>query len=198
MRLDKIILKRIYNHGRGWVFVPSDFFDFAGREPVWKALAKLTNQGKIRRITKGFYHYSILHHYLGEVPPSYEQIAKAIARKNGWRLQHSGAYAANILGLSEQVPAKIVFLTDGSGHAVSFGNQRIIFKKTATLFMATAGKISGLVIQALRYLGKDNVDAKVINALQSRLSPKDKKQLMRDIGFTPDWISDVFRKINGL
>ncbi len=100
----------------------------------------------------------------------------------------------NILGLSEQVPAKIVFLTDGSGRTVSIGNQRIVFKKTATFYMATAGRISGLVIQALRYLGKDNVDANVIRTLQTRLSPKDKRQLMCDIGFTPGWISDIFRK----
>ena len=80
-RIDKSVLKRIYNHGRGWVFVPSDFFDFAGREPAWKVLAKLTSQGKIRRITKGFCYYPILHYSIGEVPPAYEQIAKAIVEK---------------------------------------------------------------------------------------------------------------------
>lgn len=165
-RIDKSVLQRIHGHGRGWVFIPSDFFDFAGREPAWNTLVRLTHQGKIRRITKGFYYYPRFHHFWGEVSPNYEEIAKAIARKNGWRIQRTGAHAANILGLSDQVPAQIVFLTDGSGRTVTIGNQRIKFKKTATLYMTTAGKISGLVIQALRYLGKHNVDNNVVRALQ--------------------------------
>ncbi|HPN88742.1 MAG TPA: DUF6088 family protein [Candidatus Omnitrophota bacterium] len=193
--VSKKIMRRIYSHKRGWVFVPIDFVDFEGRKPALKALAKLTSQGKIRRITKGFYYYPRFHHFLGEVPPDYEQIAKAIARKNGLRIQRTGAYAANILGLSDQVPAQIVFLTDGSSRTVSIGNQRITFKKTATLYMVTAGRISGLVIQALRYLGKDSVDHVTINKLKRCLSQKDKKQLFRDISLAPAWISEVIRKI---
>lgn len=192
---DDIVVSRIYGHGRGWVFTPSNFFDLGSHFAVRKALERLTKQGTIRRLSPGLYDYPRRHPALGDLVPNYEQIGKAFAGQHKLRLQPSGAYAANLLGLTEQVPAKIVFLTDGPNRKLTIGNQRIIFKRTTPKNMAAAGRISGLAIQALRHLGKDNVDDDIIDRLKARLSDDDKQQLFKDISCAPAWIGAIFRKM---
>ncbi len=135
------------------------------------------------------------HPKLGVLSPTPEQIAQALAGKDDLRIQPSGAYAANLLGLSEQVPAKVVFLTDGANRKIKVGNQEIILKRTTPKNMATAGRTSGLVIQALRSLGKRNVDDAVVDTLARRLSPDERRQLIKDIRHAPAWIGEIFRRL---
>jgi hypothetical protein len=106
--------------------------------------------------------------------PTPDQIARVLAGKDALRLQPSGAYAANRLGLSEQVPAKAIFLTDGMNREVKVGRQEVVLKQTTPKYMATTGRTSGLVIQALRYLGKQNVDDSVVGRLQKQLNVADR------------------------
>ena len=127
--------------------------------------------------------------------PTAEQIALALAGKDSLRIQPSGAYAANQLGLSEQIPAKLIFLTDGANRKVKVGNQEIHLKQTTPKNMKTAGSVSGLVIQALRYLGKEHVDKRIIAILGRRLSTDDRRQLLKDIRYAPAWIGVIFRRL---
>jgi hypothetical protein len=127
--------------------------------------------------------------------PTPDQIAQALAGKDDLRIQPSGAYAANLLGLSEQVPAKVVFLTDGTNRKIKVGNQEIILKQTTPKNMATTGRTSSLVIQALRYLGEQHVDEAVINTLTRRLSRDDRRQLIKDLRYAPAWIGAIFRRL---
>lgn len=189
------VLSRIYGNKRGWVFTPIHFLDLGSRSAVSTALERLVERGTIRRLTRGLYDYPKKHPDLGDLPANYEQIGKALAGKDNLRIQPSGAYAANLLGLTEQVSAKIIFLTDGANRSVNIGNQKIILKRTTPKNMAAAGRISGLVIQALRHLSKDYVDAKIIKKLRRRLSPEDKHQLLRDIRYAPAWIGEIFREL---
>lgn len=192
---EDIVVSRIYGHGRGWVFTPNQFFDLGSHSAVRKALERLTKQGTIRRLSLGLYDYPKRHPTLGDLVPNYEQIGKAFAGQHKLRLQPSGAYAANLLGLTDQVPAKIIFLTDGSNRKLTIYNQRIIFKRTTPKNMAAAGRISGLVIQALRHLGKVNVDDDIVDKLKARLSDADKKQLLKDITCAPAWIGAIFKRM---
>ena len=121
-------------------------------------------------------------------------MANALKGRDATRLQPSGAYAANLLGLSNQIPMKIVFLTDGASKCVKLGKQEIILKRTTPRNMATAGRISGLVIQALRHLGQKHVDESVLHTLDRRLGNDDKKQLAKDLQYAPAWIADLLRK----
>jgi len=130
------------------------------------------------------------------MPPNVNRITVALAEKDNLKIQPSGAYAANLLGLSEQVPAKIALLTDGSTRVVQVGNWHIMFRKTSPKNMATAGRVSGLVIQALRYMKQRNIDERVINSLKRRLSTEDKKQLINDIRYAPAWIGKIFKQLN--
>jgi Family of unknown function (DUF6088) len=189
------VKSRIYGRGRGWVFTPQNFLDLGGRSAIDVALSRLIKAEVIRSLARGLYDYPIQHPKMGALLPSADSIAEALAGNAKLRLQPSGAYAANLLGLSEQVPLKVVFLTDGSSRSIKVRNQEVILKKTTPKNMMAAGKISGLVIQALRYLGKDNIDDKSINKLQRKLTDKEKEQLLKDIKLATAWIAATIRKI---
>lgn len=193
--IENKVLSRIYGRKRGWVFTPGHFSDLASSESVRKALQSLVGRKVIRRLARGLYDYPRQHPKLGDLTPTPEQIAKALAGKEHAKLQPTGAYAANLLGLSLQVPAKVEFLTDGRSRTVTVGNQTITLKKTTPKSMAAAGRITGLVIQALRFLGQDAVSTNVIMKLKKRLTPEDRRTLMRDIKLAPAWVADILREL---
>lgn len=193
--IDSKVKGRIYGHGRGWVFTPSHFADLGGREAVASALKRYRQSGLIRQLARGVYDYPKFDPELGTLTPAPDAVARALAGRDAVRLQPSGAYAANLLGLSTQMPMKIVYLTDGPSRTVSIGNNQIILKRTTPRNMATAGRISGLVIQALRHIGRSHVDEDIIARLDHRLNTEDKKQLLKDVVFAPVWVAEVMRRL---
>ena len=193
--IENKIIHRIIGKKKGWVFAPTHFLDLGNRAAIDQALSRLVRSGDIRRLARGLYDYPRKHPDFGDVPPSVDHIAAALAEKDNLKIQPSGAYAANLLGLSDQVPARVVFLTDGSSRMVQIGNWNIKLKKTTPKNMATAGRVSGLVIQALRYMKQENIDDMIINKLKRRLSVEDKKQLVSDLRYAPAWIEKVVRKL---
>ena len=194
---DNKIINRIYGHGRGWVFTPDHFKDLGSRDAIASALKRYKQTGLIRQLARGLYDYPKIDSRLGILHPSTDDIVKALAGRDASRIQPTGAYAANLLSLSNQVPMKIVYLTDGLSHKVKIGNREITLKRTTPRNMATAGKTSGLLIQALRHLGKRHVDDLIITQLDRRLDANAKVQLMKDIRYAPAWIADIFRKLAG-
>ncbi len=193
--IDKKIISRIYGKKRGWVYTPNNFSDLGGADAIKKALSRFAAKGAIRRLARGLYDYPKKHPKLGLLSPSIDAIANALKDRDSARVMPSGAYAANLLGLSQQVPMQVVFLTDGRARTVEIGNRTIRLKHTTPKNMATSARVSGLVIQALRHLGKDHVDDTVVGKLRRRLSDTDKKQLLKDIGFAPAWMGPIFRKV---
>ena len=186
--LESKLSKRIFGSGRGTVFTPSHFLDLGSRDAVDQALSRLTANGTIRRLARGLYDYPKLHPVLGPLLPSPDSIAKAIALRDAARLQPTGAYAANLLGLSEQVPATVVFLTDGSARTVQVGTQTIALRHTTPRNMATAGRLSGLLIQALRYLGQGSITPEVLEFLRNTLPASERLALVRDLKLAPAWM----------
>jgi hypothetical protein len=189
------IVSRIYGKKRGFVFAPADFRDLGSYNAVAGILKKLCDRGQIRRLARGLYDYPRQHPQLGDLAPTPDQIAQALAGKEGLRIQPSGAYAANVLGLSEQVPAKVVFLTDGAERTITIRNRTIFLKRTTPRNMAAAGRVSGLVIQALRYLGRNQVNDSIVEALARRLTKADRQALMKDIRYAPAWIGAIIRRL---
>lgn len=195
MSIDAAIRAQVASAQQGRVFSPTDFVNLGSRAAVDKVLSRLAASGALRRIARGLYDRPRTHPLLGSLLPSADEIARALAGKGGLRLQASGAYAANLLGLSEQVPLKLVFLTDGASRTIQVGGQTITLKHTTPRSMATAGRISGLVIQALRHLKQANVDDQVMGRISQRLSAEDKSILLADAPLAPVWIADIMRRI---
>lgn len=193
--IDSKVLSRIYGHRGGWVFTPAHFLDLGNRAAVAAALKRHKRKGLIRQLTRGLYDYPVDHPTFGRIPPSADAVARALASRDAVRLQPTGAYAANILGLSEQVPTRIVFLSDGPSRRVKFGAQEIVLKQTTPRNVATAGRKSGTVIQALRHIGESNVDDKTLAIIKRQLTKQDRAQLLKDLRYAPGWIADILRKL---
>lgn len=193
--IDSKVTYRIRGKGRGSVHVPGDFLDLGSREAVDLALHRLVKKGMLRRLARGLYDFPKEHPTIGTLTPSAEAIAEALAGRDRTRLQPTGAYAANVLGLSEQVPAKAVFLTDGPSRTVKVGRMTIQLRQTTPRNMAAAGRLSGLVIQAFRELGPEHVTPARIKSLKRKLPIDERQQLLKDIRLAPAWMHPYLREL---
>jgi hypothetical protein len=190
------IVARIARLGAGKAFSAKDFLDIASRTTIDVTLASLTLSRKIRRIRRGLYDMPKINPALGgELSPDLDEAARAIARRQRWEIVPEGAWAANLLGLSTQVPARIIYLTDGPNSDVSIGRRSIHFKHARPKVMAGLEGKFALVVQALRHLGKDGVGAREVEKLRSLLSQAEKRRLAKDTRFGVDWIYEVAKKI---
>lgn len=193
--IDSKIRSRIYGHGRGWVFTPKHFQGLGSGAAIDSTLRRLKAADTIRQLARGLYDYPVQDPVLGTVAPSADAIARALVARDAIRIQPSGAYAANVLGLSEQVPSRVVFLTDGPARKVKIGKREIILQHTTPRNMATAGRISGTLIQALRHLGQDQVDDHVISVLRRRITAADHAAIRKDLRHAPAWIADLLHPL---
>ena len=194
---DSQILAAIARQGHGSVFVPADFLHLGSREAVDIVLHRLVRKGTIRRLARGVYDFPQEHPVLGPLSPSADAVAKALAGRDRTRLQPAGAYAANVLGLSEQVPAKAVFLTDGPSRTVKIGPTTIQLRRTTAKNMETSGRLSGLLIQALRELGKEHVTPERREHLKRTLPADKRQELIKDLRLAPAWMHSIFRELAG-
>lgn len=192
------IKNRIVKHGRGWCFTPMHFSDLGSDPSIRKALSQLQKQSFIRRLAQGLYDYPRKHDVLGVIPPDLNEVTKAIAERDGVQIQPAGAHAANLVGLSMQVPGRIIFLTEGASKKVKIGNQEIIFKKTTRKNMLSAGTREGLLIQALKNLGKKHIDQKARIQISKLLKDSTEEEIKKNIKFAPAWIRSIIFEIMGL
>jgi hypothetical protein len=190
------ILDRIRRLGRGKVFIPKDFLDLGSRAAADQSLSRLVKSGAIQRLGRGLYHYPRVNERLGiPLGPDPDEIAEALARQTGSRVVPSGAVAANRLGLSTQVPARPVYLTDGRTRQVRVDGVVIQVRHTAPKELPVGSRTSAMVLQALRHLGQAAVDDRVVSRVRRALSAPQRRELLRDARYTTDWIAAVVRKI---
>ncbi|HUY90145.1 MAG TPA: DUF6088 family protein [Pirellulales bacterium] len=193
--IDSKVIARIRGKGMGSVHVPGDFLDLGSREAIDLALHRLAKKGVIRRLARGVYDFPKRHPTLGLLSPSADTIAGALAGRDKTRLQPAGAYAANVLGLSEQVPVKAVFLTDGPSRTVRIGPMTIQLRRTTPRNMAAAGRLSGLVIQAFRELGEEHLTPARMEHLKRTLPADARRALLKDLPLAPAWMHPFIRAL---
>jgi hypothetical protein len=192
--VEKQIESFIKQNPLGSIFFPDDFSKLGSSEAVRKALGRLEEKKVISRVAHGIYTRPKISSLIGEVMPSAEEIAEGIAKRDKVRTIPTGSYALNALGLSTQIPMRIVLLTDGSPREVKIGLRTIKFKKTTPKNLMAKGKISCLVIQALKELGNGNVTEQEEQKIIKLLREEDKKDLVHDIGLAPVWIQKIMTK----
>jgi hypothetical protein len=191
------ILARIERFGPGKTFTAKDFLDIASRGMADVTLASVARDGKIRRIRRGLYDVPKRNAALGGVlSPDIDEAARTLARRYRWKIVPEGAWAANLLGISAQVPARIAYL-DGPPAKIRIGGRTIHFKHARPQALAGSAEAPGLAVQALRYLGKDAVDRKLIARLRRILSEAERRKLVRAARYGVDWIYETARKIEG-
>ena len=192
------ILSRIESMAKEEVFIISDFSDLADEATVRKALSRLEEDGKIRRIMRGVYENPKFNDFLGEyVKPHPDKIAKALARNYGWTIVPCGDTALNMLGLSTQVPAVWLYVSDGNYREYTCGNFVIQFKRTANKEISKISFKTALVIQAIKALGKDKITDDVIVKIRSLTTDEEKEQMFVEAKYATAWIYDVIKEICG-
>ena len=192
--IESKILTQIESLPKGALLFPTDFSELGSSEAVRLSLFRLEKAGIITRVAQGIYARTKESKLIGRVLPSAEEVAEAIAKRDKIRTVPTGSYALNALGLSTQVPMKIVLLTDGSPREIKVGKRIIKFKKTTPKSLMAKGKISRLAIQALKEIGNGKVTEKEENKIIELLKKEDVKDLKHDIALAPVWIQKVMKK----
>jgi predicted transcriptional regulator of viral defense system len=173
----------------GEIFFISDFTELGNYEAVRKSLQRLTKEDSIKRIAKGIYLLPKINERLGVIYPHAEQIAKAIAKRDKARIIATGSTALNLLGLSTQIPMKVVFLTDGSPRNIKVGNQTIQFKKTNPKNLSIEHRLTNLIIQALKAIGEKNVTREQTHTIQTIIDESNERELIyQKLKNAPVWI----------
>jgi hypothetical protein len=192
--IEKAVLARARAAGKGTLLFPDDFKGLGSGAAIRKALQRLSDSGLLMWVAQGIYVIPEESELLGMVRPGLQEIAEAIARRDRARIIPSGVTALNRLGLSTQVPLNLVYLTDGAARKVTIGKASIKFKRTTPRNLAARGPISGLVIQALRAIGKDKATDEEINRILQLLKNENKNHLLHDIRLAPAWIADIMSR----
>ena len=188
------IERKIKAKERGSLLFPDDFAEQGSAESIRKALQALKVKGLIRSVAHGIYVRPKVSEYIGEVLPTAEEVAQAIAKRDKIRIVPTGVYALHALGLSTQIPLNLVFLTDGAARTVKVGKRTIKLKKATPKNLMAKGKISSLVIQALREIGKDKASEKELKQIVTLLKQEDLQLLEHDIKLAPEWIKQIMKK----
>ena len=194
MSVENQIVERIESLPKGELLLPTDFSDLGSSEAVRIALFRLEKEGVINRVAQGIYVRPKISELIGVLVPSAEEVAEAIAKRDRIRTLPTGSYALNALGLSTQVPMNIVLLTDGSPREIKVGKRKIKFKKTTPKNLLAKGKISRLVIQALKEIGNGKVTAEEEKKIIDLLKKEDIKDLKHDIALAPVWVQKIMSK----
>ena len=191
--IDAAISRKVRRAKPGTVFTSALFAGLGGRAAVDKALQRLVARDLLRRLSRGLYDKPRQDPLLGTLWPTVDAVVAALTGKDRLRLQPSGAYAANLLGLSDQVPARVEFLTDGTSRTVKAGPMQIVLKRTTPRQMAAAGRTSGLVIQALRSLGPAHVTPQRLEKLRRSVPVTERRTLLADLTLAPGWMQPILR-----
>ena len=178
------------------VFVASDFSHIAPINTIRQCLSRLEKSQQIVRIMRGVYYQPAYSELLQEYEaPSPYHVAMSIARNFGWTIAPSGAAALNMLGLSTQVPARWSFVSDGPYRSFSFGNITIEFKHCSSKEISGMSHKTALVIQAIKALGKENIDEENLQKIRRSLSVEEKIALLEEARRTTAWIYEAIKKV---
>ncbi len=192
--VEKQIERSIKSKPRGSLILPDDYLSCGSSDAIRKALDRLEDKKNIVRVAQGIYVRPKISKLIGSLIPTAEEVAEAIAKRDRIRTIPTGSYALNALGLSTQVPMNIVLLTDGSPREIKVGRRKIKFKKTTPKNLLAKGKISRLVIQALKEIGNGKVSEVEEKKIIDLLHKEDEKDLRHDISLAPVWIQKIMKQ----
>ena len=197
------ILARIANGAPRGVWTPRDFLDLGERDAVDKVLQRLTRAGTLRRVCRGLYDKPSLNSLTQKnSPPDPREVIDTIARRDQIRVLVDGMTAANDLGLTNAVPARIVVHTDARFKSISLDQLEIVFKPTAASKLYWAGRPAMRVVQALHWLrdsmGQRDDDQTLTRRLTTLLHEPTQGQRLRDdlrdgLSTLPAWMQTMLR-----
>ena len=178
----------------GQIFMPADFKDLGTSAAIRKALSRLVEQNQLVRMGQGIYTTPINDDVFGPVMPTVEEMASIIAKKERVKIMPSGQYALNKIGLSTQVPMRLVYLTSGNKKSIAIGKSSLVFKPASAKKLAMIGHISSLLFLGLEELDLDRLSDTEREKIGTLLEREDPKKLRHDLRLVSARISDFVMK----
>jgi predicted transcriptional regulator of viral defense system len=180
---------------KGELIFPTDFRGKGSQSAIKMALSRINKEGKLKRLAHGIYYVPKTDPLFGAIYPAPEEVAEAIAKKEKVRIKPSGAYALHRLGLTTQVPTRLVYITDGENREIKIEKTIIKFKATTPKRMSLEGELSSLVILALDELDPKNIDSETERKITALLKKEDPRRLTRNLSLTSAKIHDYVIKL---
>jgi len=194
--VEQSVVARIYGKSRGWSFSQIDFSDLGSREAIDTALYRLRKKSTIRRVMRGIYDYPRYSQLLDqEMGPEIHQVALALARKFGWRIQPSGPAAMNLLGLSTRVPSQYLYQSDGPDRCYDVCGTEMQFKQGALKDAGFRHDESGLIVQALKTLGEPHITDETIACVRQWLPTNKRTRVLKDTKRVTGWVHEAIKRI---
>ena len=192
--MENVIAYKINRKPVGTLFSVMDFLDLAKRNTINQTLSKLAKLGTIEKLGRGLYYVPRRDPIIGIIPPTVDEMVAAYAQKFDYLIQISPAKAANLLGLSLQVPAKHIYLTDAQSTTLVLGGNKIILRQVCPKRLIGLNTKAGVILQALYYFGNSKLNDAVLLKIRNLLDDHDRKLLTEWLTFMPSWMRDTVAK----
>lgn len=189
---DNSVSERIHNFEKGTIFFPSDFDDIASPEAIRQTLSRMVKRGSIMRVSRGIYCIPRSNPALGldSIPPTAEDIAQKVAERDRVKIIPTGDQALNQLGLSTQIPANAVYITNGARKKINIGSGRTIVFRESNEFrlFEFLSKLMMLAVSAMRSIGEENLTDEMISRIKAIIKKVAPETYGHDIRLAPVWV----------
>lgn len=186
---------KVFKSSLGEMFFAEDFYQYGSPGNIRLTLFRLENEGVLERLAQGIYLKPKRDPLFGTIYPSIEEIAKQIAQRDMARIAPTGVFALYLLGLTTQIPLKVVYLTDGSQREIKIGNRTIQLKKTVPRSFAIKDELLHLIVQAFKEIGEKKVTEEFLKMIQPHISQLNEQVLQIQLKYAPVWIQKTIKNL---
>lgn len=186
---------KVLKSSRGEIFFAEDFIKYGSPENIRLTLFRMEKEGLLNRLSPGIYLKSKQDPLLGNLYPSIEEIATAIAKRDKARIAPTGIMALYVLGITTQVPLKAVYLTDGSQREITIGNRTIKFKRTTPKSFAIKDELLHLIVQAFKETGQQEITASFLERLKASVLKVEQYIIETQLKYAPVWIQKAIHHL---
>lgn len=176
------------------IFFISDYADLGAAETIRKILHEATISGVLEKAGHGIYIKPKISRF-GKVPVPLEKIAREIAARDKCQILPTGSTAANLIGLSTQVPMNLSYITTGSTRAIKIGDRKISFRHASPKKFAAKGSVIPLLIQGIKEIGAENISGVEYEAIRLFIDKQQDPYLQEDLQLAPAWIQRIIKKL---
>jgi Family of unknown function (DUF6088) len=190
--LPETILRQAQSLPEGGVISPKEFLHLGSRAAVDQAFSRLAKAGKLLRVARGTYVVPVSSRF-GSRAPAPEKVVRALAAKSGEIVAPHGASAANVLGLTQQVPIREVYLTSGRTRTLKLGRADVLLKHAPQWMLALGARPAGAAVRALAWIGPTHADTSLMSL--HRTLPRSEWQALASSRATlPGWMAEAIGK----
>ncbi len=187
-KLTERIIKHVQSLPEGTPIAAKVLLHLGTRAAIDQTLSRLVRRGHLLRASRGVYVRPVEARY-GARAPSAEKVVQAIARQRGEAVASSGAAAANALGLSPQVPVRIIYLTSGPSRKLKLGAQVVEMRHAPHWQLVLANRPAGEAIRALAWVGPERA-SEALGAIQRKLPAAELREIVAARAQLPSWIAE--------